>query len=198
MKKSVFLAGLGLLAGVPAYAFPPAGVPQTSPLNLTGNGQPASAVFVFSDAGDSSNLNLVIPSFGLVFNNKTATVGEVRDVGSPSGTIRFELADLTTGETYRNGTADTDGFYHFYATNNYSAFGVGALPTPIADYIAALTPGTQYIFVGAEDRSRARGSDFDYNDIIYLFTQFQQVPSPATLGLFGLGVLALGAVRRRG
>ena len=199
MVRFALAFGAALAVSAPAYAFPPPGAPVLNPLILTGNGTPASAIFAFEDAGDTSNLNLTVPAFGLVFNNQTASPGDSVSVGSPVGQVTFELENISTGSTFFNNVADADGNYHFFATTDYADFSVGALDAAVQAAIDALPMGTNFVFVGAEDRDEAQGSDFDYNDIIYVFTQLEatQTPAPAALALFGLGLAGLAVARRR-
>lgn len=199
MLRTVLAAVAALTVASPAYAFPPSGVPQTTPTNFFGNGEEAFAIFAFVDAGDNSNLNLTTPNFGLVFNNQSTAPGTTVSVGVVTGPVVFNIENLSTGLTFFNNVADVDGNYHFFATTNYSDFGVGALDPAVVAAIAALPPGTPTIFVGVEDRQlTGTGTDFDYNDIIYVFGQIRAaVPSPATIALFGLGLVGLGFARRR-
>jgi hypothetical protein len=87
-----------------------------------------------------------------------------------------------------------DGRYHARVTTNFADFGVGPLPADAAASIA-LQPAGPFIFVGFEDR---RNGDYDFNDLIYFFQPVTaEVPAPAGLALFGLGLLGLAALRRR-
>jgi hypothetical protein len=57
----------------------------------------------------------------------------------------------------------------------------------------------QYATFGTSDYILAwedlpfNGSDLDYNDFVVMVESVHPVPEPATLGMFGLGVLLIGA-----
>jgi hypothetical protein len=176
------------------------GTPITTPppvINATGN---VTAIYVFSDAGDRSTLDETTPSvFPLIFDNKVNIAGDLMNLGNQAGPVVFSLHDTTTLTNYLTDTPDGAGNYHAAFTTTYSDFGVGALPAVVATFIAGLPAGTSVTFVGWEDRLASQGSDFDYNDLIFAFTNVgtARVPEPLTLSLFGAGLAGAAAFRRR-
>src|SRR5262249_18626238 len=91
---------------------------------------------------------------------------------------QFGLNNLTTGTNFLANVADADGNFHAFYTTNFADFSVGALPAAAAAAIAALPPGSSLIFVGWEDLTSSQGSDFDYNDLIFAFSNLQASPVP--------------------
>jgi hypothetical protein len=115
-----------------------------------------------------------------------------------SGAIEFTLHNITTGKTYTSDTADADGNYHVHISTNYADFGLGALPSAAAGVIAGLPDVT---YVAWEDRQKSNGSDFDYNDLVFAFSNTSPehgpgLPEPLSLSLLGAGLLGVFGLRR--
>lgn len=119
--------------------------------------------------------------FGL--NNQTSAYGLMLTLGAVTAgdVVVFDLYNLSVpeGPWHSDTSLNADGKSHVYATS-FS----GDLIIPAGTY------------VGFEDLNG--GGDFDYNDETFVFTNVRtSVPEPTTLLLMGLGVAAMGALRKR-
>jgi hypothetical protein len=202
VRRPTTAAALGCLA----LAF---GAAQATPITtgplppLTGFGVDVKAVFVYASAADKSELK-----FGstLIFCNKTITgtctqnnPGDLVNLGPLTGPLTFTLVNTTTHKTYDTKNPDSFGDYHADIRTSYTYAGVPALSPSLAALLASL-PNVTY--VAFEDRQKNNGSDFDYNDLIFAFSNTRRdnnpgVPEPLTLSLLGAGLLGAFGLRRR-
>ena len=193
--KSVLGLAAGITLGLSASAL---ATPITTPPPVINASGDVVAYYVFANAADTSQLGEVSPSpFPFIFCNHAPlcgsqnVAGDSMDLGVQAGPLVFSLDNLSTGTTFTSNAPDADGNYHIVVTNNYADFGLGALP-------AGVPSGPGVTYVAWEDLTAGQGSDFDYNDLIFAFTNTRSsIPEPLTLSLFGAGILGLVGLRRR-
>jgi hypothetical protein len=198
MNKGIFLGAIGCLAATLGAS--QAAPITTPPPTLIATGD-VKAVYIFANASDTSFLNEIGPVvWNTIFCNHSSgsctasPTGDTVDLGSQSGPIVFSLSNITTGKTYTTNTADGGGAYHAVFSTNYASFGLGALPSAAATALAGLPNVT---FVAWEDHDATNGSDFDYNDLVFAFSNTSAtVPEPLSLSLLGAGLLCLAGLRR--
>ena len=215
MRKVFGIAFAGALAAVANSGAEAS--PITSITPLTSNGTQMYAVYVFSEAWDSLALSQAGPnSVPNIFCNVSVSgcsqsqIGDIVDLGIVDPGVVFSLTDFTVPNVYRTDQLGPDGYSHAMVSDTvlandyaavaaaYSIFGQGPLGSAAASAIALLgaVPETSITFVGWEDRV---GGDFDYNDIIFAFTDppAGRVAEPETIAMMGFGLLGFLALRRR-
>jgi hypothetical protein len=199
MNKGILLGAAALMAMTIASA--DAAPITTPPPALTATGD-VKAIYIFANAVNTSFLDESSPvSWAGIFCNHASgscsgnSAGNIVDLGSQSGSLVFGLRNVSSGMTYWTDTPDGGGAYHAVISTDYSTFGLGALPDAAASALAGLPNVT---FVAWEDRDATNGADFDYNDLVFAFsnTTTEGVPEPASLLLVG-GALAWVVGRRR-
>jgi hypothetical protein len=143
------------------------------------------------NAGDVDEIQMLVNGVaspaGFGFVNQTSTVGQTFNFGAVNAgdSITFVLRNLSTGtDLSSNPSSNADGLQHVYSTD---FAGNGTIPA-----------GT---YVAFEDLLASQGSDFDYNDDAFVFTNLAQVtattPLPGALPLFASGLVLVGALTLR-
>jgi len=208
-KMLMLLLGIALaitLSAGSAYAAPAAaGPPYTDGRNLFAGGTSWDAVYLYADAGDTSELSqTVAPASGVIFRNNDAAFnfGDTASFASIAGqSLVFQLEDVTQPNIWTTGLASTNvSYYDFVSVANLEALfevDLNASAEAALNALALANPG-QVLVLGFEDRPLAL-SDMDFNDLIFAFAPLQtsQVPEPLTLILLGSGLLGLFGLRRK-
>lgn len=175
-KIASFVAASVLSAA--AFAHPIAAV-GTEGLSVIASGGDVVAKYEGNSAGYSNDLLL---NLTFIFNNHATPVGTTMDLGNfAAGTeLIFQLRVNTTGDNWFTGPAsrNADGLIHARVQENWQ-------------------PGVT--LVSFEDLWGAPEGQNGYNDLSFSFTNTQTSPVPETsaLMLMLLGLVGLGAARRK-
>jgi hypothetical protein len=166
-------------------------VAPTVPLKAATTGDVTGYFYGFS-AADTDEIQMcdltAVFCSPFEFDNQTTTVGASFDFGSVTAgdTIIFNLLNFTTGTMLSSDPLDSaDGLNHAYVTP-YTDTGSTA--------VAGIPPG---LFIGMEDLASFQGSDFDYNDSQFVFTNLTSAVPEPSLVILCIGLLGLVPVARR-
>ncbi|HSY67216.1 MAG TPA: PEP-CTERM sorting domain-containing protein [Edaphobacter sp.] len=187
---------------------PYANVGQLAPANTLTASANGTVVgyFVGSSAGDNDTIALWDVSrgtfSGFVLPNHSSTVGAppttFLSVGA-GDTLVFILDNVSTGQ-YEDSVND-NGIPTTWSADGYN----NAYTTAYTGGIAGLPSGLTGTYVGMEDLAVTglnplTGSDLDYNDDTFVFTDIattSPTPEPASFVLFGTGLLGAAGILRR-
>lgn len=193
LSISLLTAAASLVHADPV-PYPGAGTENPAVYTFTATSAGSIGGYFFSGAGASYTNEVTVLINGSTvgaqgLNNHTSSYGDYFNFGSVQAgdSLVFKMVNLSPGNIgpwYSDKTLNADGSNHVYSTN-WS----GDNLVPAGTYVAF------------EDLDARRGSDFNYNDLAFVFTNVrlaQDVPEPGTLALtFAAGFAGLAVIRRR-
>lgn len=174
---------------------------QPTSVGFFGNGGNVSVKYLFSDAGNNSELRYKLGPFNaadpissytyLLTNNDPASVqGTEYDLGTVAvgQEVIFMLNNLSSGYQYYTGAVTRNPFDELHvsllnpASGSPSTFG-----------------GNYTTRFGFEDVTPLSASDRDYNDIQFEIANLSEsvVPEPSAVVLMAVGLMGLGVAARR-
>jgi hypothetical protein len=168
----------------------PGTIAPTVPLTATATGD-VEGFFYGASAADLDEIRMCDLTSGTCSGFElpnTSPVGTEVDFGAVTAgdLIVFDLDNVTTSTILSSDPTRSDDLINHAYVTAYTATG----PTAIA----GIPAGT---YIGMEDLSIAQGSDLDYNDDQFVFTNVAaQVPEPSML-IVCIGLVGLLPVARR-
>jgi hypothetical protein len=221
---AVLILGSFQVAWADGIPYPDAGTYNNTTYSFTASGTDVNVYFAGTDAlydnylmiyANGSILTDTISGNTQVLFNKTSSIGDLANyTGLSAGDIlTFVIESSYNGSTYdissvpsaniaydsTPGLATYSGDNHIYSTA-YTA-GTTLTSQPYGGTLSTGSIPVNGTYIGFEDQSFSQlgGSDYSYNDEDFVFTGLRTnpVPEPATLMLFGFGILGLGAFRKR-
>lgn len=179
-------AGLwGSATGVPGSTVPTLQLEQTS---LAGSQK--FGIWFGTDTSNIYMVDLLLGGATPALGNRTATIdydfGTLIVSGPNCGT------SINCG-TFMNAAINPNSFGFYFQNNNVTAYSIDSIlgETRFLAYQGTGIGGTNWVFA-FED-----GGDLDYNDMVVKVESIKPVSAPGTLALLGLGLLGIGALRRR-
>ena len=177
-------------AGVIPYPNPGTQNPVLYTFTATATG-PITAYFAGSSAGFEEVVGLLVNgvSTGITgLDNHTSAIGQSLVLGNVNAGDILTFEDIilppnaNVGPWFSNRALNSDGANHVYSTS------------AAANQISPLVPAGTYV---AFEDLPAGSSDFDYNDVSFVFTNVSSVPEPSTWAMMLLGFVGLGFAFRQ-
>ena len=177
----------------------PGNVAPANTLTATATGT-IVGYFAGSDAGDNDRIQLwdvtqnTFSDFLLPNHSST--------IGAPTNFLSVNAGDILVLILSNDSTGELEDSVDNHGTPSaFSADGFNhAYTTPYTGSLAGLPIGLTGTFVGMEDLNIS-GSDLDYNDDTFVFTNLAATaptPEPSTFALLGTGLIGVaGTLRRR-
>jgi hypothetical protein len=183
-------AGSALAGAIP---YPDAGTPNAVTYTFTA-ASTGDIVVYFAGSGASYDESIGMLVNGVAsgvvgLNDHSSALGQSLDLGpvTAGDTLTFFDVVTTIGETwYSDASQNADGGNHVYSTS------------AAAGQVYAGSPAG--IYVGFEDLDFRTGSDYNYFDDTFIFTNTtltSSVPEPASWSMMLFGVAGIGGLMRR-
>lgn len=174
---------------VATYIIEIAGNADTNTFGIYDINDASNSVTVFAGAASTgTQVTISIRFDGSVYLNGSDTGKDFSLIDGGNDAFGFFLG-TTGGNFYSDTSLNADGFDHLAV---YQGTNTDTIQIP------GFTPGTwtdNEFLLAWEDL--AGGGDGDYNDLVLMVESIEPVPEPAILSLLALGLIGVGAARRR-